>query len=1740
MDKGGRLVLSAILTSCWGQLIQQQGPIRELIWDYSEWQPILTPCETCKEARVLEGKVTQITNIPFQNKPKQVPNAAPEQQDTSSVIQLQPIFTIKPPKTTKPNLTKAPLVVSQPPSTPAITFPPKSISKNLTPIGESSIRGGEVHLVYLPEGSIRQLSAANAARIVPTSQAPNQIQSNIDAGPPPPSPEAIQIIDFSDKQKRDHKGHIVSGGATNTLPMSLITAHGHEADAKEKLKLLEAALATPIEQEEDGKLPRVFIAPSHVPPPPGYVKIPLVPQGKPHSQEIAENGPLPSTFLSPDTRNPPPGFVKFDLPSAVSHLSKDIPVVVPNSQVEPNLIFNGPSFASTPGPIRPDASLNFQTRNVRTGKNIISNISPVQAIPKDQPNPTLSTKPPSPPTQAVSKPRPHINQALQFPPRPILQQSIPFAPHNSVQPGFPPRQPLPQQFQPNPSQARPFVPQAGQRPITVFPNQPISQLGQFQQPGQNIPQPQPPFQRPGQPFQSSVPQPGQNFFQQNVGHRFIQPNQNISAPRQTFQRPIPPLQHINQPNQLHNQPIQQPFFQPGQTSIQFQRPGQPFPQQRPSNAHPNQSIFTSPHAHIQPDFPEIDISLTEQHQNPSFPRNATVIPQSTSSRAHFSSPFPTTFSPITTTPQPLSSTILDFSPHPKSFTQFSSSPFSHSSPRPTPFIQASPRPNSITQRPVFSPRITTPEFASSPSPIPLIPQSSPRPFSQTPIPHLTPRPLLETSTIPIPSRHTFASSQSSQFPSSPRPLLTTPQPIPSSTLRPLLITPQSIPSSTSRPLLTSPEPILSSNPRPLLSSQPPRSSTPRPQLLTFTPRPITNTSPDFSNTPRTLFQATNSAEFTFQEQQNADFNKPQFPSFQEQSFQKIPSFQEPKFPQIPSFQEPQFPPPSSQEEHIPHILTTQEPLTPQVPSFQRPLRTRFPGQHSPRIPSFQRSTSVRTPITDNTEEEEKPRKRLRLPILPRLQGPRITTLAPEDEDQTLIPEFTTTDFITQAPESHSPTASPPLTTTTVKVTTFKPKFDFNVGVRRPIIRKLRPTEAVKKEPGEKKTETSTLFPPFSVARTLNPHRNANQEANESNGQKQSSVPEPPAEVFGRRLRPRTKAPAVTSDDDTESTRPTGLRSRGLVGNRVRQLPDWLKERRRVRGRFRGPTTTTENVNVLDTALEDDIPLDILENNGFSGAESIQVVVSSRPENSFSPVNPDETDKTVNINDDILRTTKITEPAHSDTNANQAQDTHQLEQEEDSEIELNLTSTAEEILKESQGQETLYEDYSIEKTEVLPEPEPEPTNKYVDDYDEFKDDNEDTPQTHPTPDQPQEQPPSFPNPQPAQHAIIHTSAHSYPYAKVPLNPPIKNSEIIPLDTAIDYQVDEVDDATERYVGHLNSDENELISEPSFDSETDTLLSFDTEVKHEDEIERVTESANISQELNDSVYNNDTHHLEGEGEEGAVWGMEGESPEQREDSYQEYRTESPELSILFPNDYFTALSPGKLQDYDYYEYDTYVDNDYMKGLDQDFGGSSAQVVFAVPVTEYYSEVNTFQDENTENESEREKEPLENLDNVVPTTEAIAILSTDGIETEYEYGTTTDLPLDLETEPITESLLEVEDTTLAYDNTSEISKDEGSTAYAAIATSTTEKPQARNESNLATPTTTVKPLSKRPLHERLQNIGTKAEKLADKNLVRMPKILGQSTVTEIRSSDPIICFRNDRCIRARSQRNRRSNKP
>lgn len=236
---------------------------------------------------------------------------------------------------------------------------------------------------------------------------------------------------------------------------------------------------------------------------------------------------------------------------------------------------------------------------------------------------------------------------------------------------------------------------------------------------------------------------------------------------------------------------------------------------------------------------------------------------------------------------------------------------------------------------------------------------------------------------------------------------------------------------------------------------------------------------------------------------------------------------------------------------------------------------------------------------------------------------------------------------------------------------------------------------------------------------------------------------PPVGTFGRRLRPRNRRPSPGNEEDQETTsqptrsRPSPLtvnrvrtvsatRSRTLAPSRGRELPEWLKARRRAQNRGRLSET---NDRVEDAALNEDVPLDVLENNGFSGAESTLVVFSSPPENEV-PKSFSSHDSEKELEEAAVELKKEDETltATEETNVSLAEDIAEDIAREDvihraeentfvlDHLTLSSSTASTEVVTDAYEPDAVYEDYDTGEPQAEPEPSvvpkpdalPEPT------------------------------------------------------------------------------------------------------------------------------------------------------------------------------------------------------------------------------------------------------------------------------------------------------------------------------------------------------------------------------------------------------------------------------------------------
>lgn len=246
----------------------------EIIWEFGDWLPIPGKCHTCEKGRKLYFDSTQGRSF----------NGilAQESQNEQSLV--------------KPD--KFSLFTSSP-------------------------RGGKasteiVQLVYLPEGSINDLRSANVARISEKEKVLLRSKRSTPYYASSLVPEPFELIPA--------ESTITFREVSPRMPMALVAERGKEREAHEQIQLLEAALRAQPSNVDKGELPRVFIAPTNLPPPPGYVKIPLLPS----QNNVEQKKILPQTFLTSEFHQElPPGFIQVPLPERISQLSHSIPFVDP-------------------------------------------------------------------------------------------------------------------------------------------------------------------------------------------------------------------------------------------------------------------------------------------------------------------------------------------------------------------------------------------------------------------------------------------------------------------------------------------------------------------------------------------------------------------------------------------------------------------------------------------------------------------------------------------------------------------------------------------------------------------------------------------------------------------------------------------------------------------------------------------------------------------------------------------------------------------------------------------------------------------------------------------------------------------------------------------------------------------------------------------------------------------------------------------------------------------------------------------------------------------------------------------------------------------------------------------------------------------------------------------------------------------------------------------------------------------
>jgi len=215
----------------------------------------------------------------------------------------------------------------------------------------------------------------------------------------------------------------------------------------------------------------------------------------------------------------------------------------------------------------------------------------------------------------------------------------------------------------------------------------------------------------------------------------------------------------------------------------------------------------------------------------------------------------------------------------------------------------------------------------------------------------------------------------------------------------------------------------------------------------------------------------------------------------------------------------------------------------------------------------------------------------------------------------------------------------------------------------------------------------------------------------------------------------------------------------------------------------------------------------------------------------------------------------------------------------------------------------------------------------------------------------------------------------------------------------------------------------------------------------------------------------------------------------------------------------------------------DDDY-----QAFGSSKAHLVFAVPVTELApAEVVTEFPEVSPQESPEElnEEFNEDFPEDISADELFE-LGSDQQEVAAEDSAAPELLYDYE---------EVTSSPDEFDTKGEVGEYEkdNDTFESVITNLDRDVYESTDEPNLEEVTTTLPfesaPLSfevsstPMPLHARLNDVSKKTVDVSDKKSMRGAKIIGKSTIREVHSSDPVVCFKNGKCIKVRGFRKRRS---
>lgn len=744
------------------------------------------------------------------------------------------------------------------------------------------------------------------------------------------------------------------------------------------------------------------------------------------------------------------------------------------------------------------------------------------------------------------------------------------------------------------------------------------------------------------------------------------------------------------------------------------------------------------------------------------------------------------------------------------------------------------------------------------------------------------------------------------------------------------------------------------------------------------------------------------------------------------------------------------------------------------------------------------------------------------PLIPSVQRPRIQTLRPVKVTKSQVttspePSTTTSTTTTTAVTTPKP-AAPSSTTPEDKATTLKPRRPGGLGgLRRPFLRRRpigkrfkKPTSAVEdvKPENEKKSESSTIFPSFAVANRMNLLRKKEALGGAVETTK-LGITIPPLGTFGRRIRIKTKATKA----------PNAVTSTGPKTNTVngRRLPPWLAQRRRHR------LSTTTQETPVDDDLENDTPVDNLDNDEFRGAESALVVVSRQPVEN-SAFNYRDAAKTLQEKEKVLRNEQVSVAVKA---AEDALLHYADVVEEEAVIEEDVSAI-----------ETIIHDEPVPEVEPVPELEPVPEVEPVPEFDDEYDVYEPEPEPEVAAAEPEPEPTFYDDEYEEDFESVTAAIPSVEVfeekSASPEPEPEPNTEYV--DQYFDYE-NSLEDTVTTISPFIDDLKHIQSSKPHLPYSTLVEASPDSH-RSDIPIESSLEPEYAPVEHDDTfvppsdiIVDQDTF-------------LEVDSAT---DSPFDDVTGQPLLFDPQPQNIVNGPDYG-----DYYEYDDYVDAT-GDGSDQSFGGSVAQVIYAIPASDFRpddgvlkedSSLSSFFDDSSLSSSGKTlvgvtEDYYGNSDSSLSSTVSSPASSKvyQGV-TNQESPKFIDPPAD-EIPVTTETYLEEEEVNVLNTEAPEDLFLLDESFFDDMLTTTI--PETIPETTWGWGSFSVKPITITPPTSTQaasipkENDLNKGQKEEMKWSVRGPKVLSHSTVTESRTSNARVCFHDGTCFDASGIRRR-----